>query len=156
GVVAEPVVEEVLRLTGGLPLLVSTLAEQHPTDPDDIGDSSATAVERFLKWEQDPVRQAVALACALPRRLNVDVFRVAVECADEEADALFGWLRGLAFVDDRGDRVQYHDLVREPMLRLQRRRSPRGWTERHDRLAAVFGRWREEAASGLNAYEEWM
>jgi hypothetical protein len=46
GVVAEAVVAEVLRLTGGLPLLVSTLAEQRPTDPSDIGDPSATAVER--------------------------------------------------------------------------------------------------------------
>lgn len=155
GVVAQPVVEEVLRLTGGLPVLVSTLAEQRPTDPDDIGDPSATAVERFLKWEQDPVRRAVALACALPRRLDVDVFRAAVECPDEDVDPLFGWLRGLAFVDDRGDRLRFHDLVREPMLRLQRRRSPRGWTERHERLAGVFGRWREEAASGLSAYAEW-
>ncbi len=155
GVVAQPVVEEVLRLTGGLPVLVSTLAEQRPADPDDIGDPSPTAVERFLKWEQDPVRRAVALACALPRRLDFDVFRAAVDCPDEDVDPLFGWLRGLAFVDDRGDRLRFHDLVREPMLRLQRRRSPRGWTERHERLAGVLGRWREEAASGLSPYAEW-
>ncbi|MDN3023260.1 tetratricopeptide repeat protein [Streptomyces sp. S.PB5] len=155
GVVAEEVVAEVLRLTGGLPLLVSTLAEQRPTDPGDVGDLSATAVERYLKWEQDPVRQAVALACALPRRLDMDVFRATVDCPSEEADALFGWLRRLAFVDDRGDRLRYHDLVREPMLRLQRRRSPRGWTERHEALAAVFGGWREEAAQGLRPYEKW-
>ncbi|MEU8749836.1 tetratricopeptide repeat protein [Streptomyces chartreusis] len=156
GVVAEPVVEEVLRLTGGLPVLVSTLAEQRPTGPDDIGDLSSTAVERFLKWEQDPVRRAVALACALPRRLDVDVFRAAVECPDEDVDTLFAWLRDLAFVDDRGDRLRYHDLVREPMLRLQRRRSPRDWIERHERLAGVFGRWREEASSGLSAFAEWV
>ena len=145
GVVAEPVVEEVLRLTGGLPVLVSTLAEQRPADPDDVGDPSATAVERFLRWEHDPVRRTVALACALPRTLDMDVFRAAVECPDEEAEALFAWLRGLPFVDDRGDRVRYHHLVREPMLRLQRRRSRRGWTGRHARLAEVFARWREES-----------
>ncbi|MGW1211015.1 tetratricopeptide repeat protein [Streptomyces sp. NPDC002499] len=161
GVVDEPVVEEVLRLTGGLPVLVSTLAEQHPADPDDVGDPSATAVERFLKWEQDPVRRAVALACALPRSLDMDVFRAAAECPAEEADALFAWLRGLPFVDDRGgDRVRYHDLVREPMLRLQRRRSPRGWAERQNRLAEVFARWRAEAELGrepeeFRADEEW-
>jgi tetratricopeptide (TPR) repeat protein len=163
GVVAEPVVEEVLRLTGGLPVLVSTLAEQRPADPDGIGDPSATAVARFLKWEQDPVRRAAALACALPRRLDADVFRAAVDCPDEAVtsaataagDTLFGWLRGLPFVDDRGDRVQYHDLVREPMLRLQRRRSPRGWTERHERLAGVFGRWCAEAGSDLRPSLEW-
>lgn len=153
GVVDEPVVEEVLRLTGGLPVLVSTLAEQHPLDPDDVGDPSATAVERFLKWEQDPVRRAVALAGALPRSLDMDVFRAAVDCPEEEADALFAWLRGLPFVDDRGDQVRYHDLVREPMLRLQRHRSPRGWAERQTRLAEVFGRWRAEAELGREAEE---
>ncbi|MFJ8107260.1 tetratricopeptide repeat protein [Streptomyces sp. NPDC096132] len=155
GVVAEPVVEEVLRLTGGLPVLVSTLAEQRPADPDDVGDPSATAVERFLKWEQDPVRRAAALTCALPRRLDAEVFRTAADCPEEGADALFGWLRGLPFVDDRGTQVRYHDLVREPMLRLQRRRSPRGWTERHERLAAAFARWREAAAGELRPDDEW-
>ncbi|MFG2420044.1 tetratricopeptide repeat protein [Streptomyces sp. NPDC048448] len=145
GVVAEPVVEEVLRLTGGLPVLVSTLAAGRPTGPDDVGDPSATAVERFLKWEQDPVRRAAALACALPRRLDADVFRAAAHCPEDEADALFGWLRGLPFVSDRGDRVQYHDVVRAPMLRLQRLRSPRGWARRHALLAETFGRWRAEA-----------
>lgn len=155
GVVAEPVVEEVLRLTGGLPVLVSTLAETRPTDPDDIGDPSATAVERFLKWEQDPVRRGAALACALPRRLDADVFRAAVGCPEEEADALFGWLRSLPFVSDRGDRVQYHDVVRAPMLRLQRRHSPRGWAERHARLAETFGQWRSEAEVGLDEDELW-
>ncbi|WP_329547058.1 tetratricopeptide repeat protein [Streptomyces sp. NBC_01356] len=155
GVMAEPVVEEVLRLTGGLPVLVSTLAEQRPADPDDIGDPSATAVERFLKWEQDPVRKAVALACALPRRLDMDVFRAAVDCPDEEADTLFGWLHGLPFVDERGDRLLYHDLVREPMLRLQRRRSPRKWAERHEILAGAIGRWREEVGADLLPYGDW-
>ncbi|MET7699189.1 tetratricopeptide repeat protein [Streptomyces sp. NPDC005485] len=155
GVVAEPVVAEVLRLTGGLPVLVSTLAETRPADPDDVGDPSATAVERFLKWEQDPVRRAVALACALPRRLDADVFRAAVECPQDEAEGLFAWLRGLPFVSDRGDRVQYHDVVRAPMLRLQRMRSPRGWAERQRRLAEVFARWRTEAEDGRPAIELW-
>ncbi|WP_405535123.1 ATP-binding protein [Streptomyces sp. NBC_00075] len=160
GVTAEPVVEEVLRLTGGLPVLVSTLAEARPTDPDDVGDPSATAVGRFLKWETDPVRQAAALACALPQRLDADVFRAAVDCEEGQLDSLFGWLRSLPFVSERGDRIQYHDVVRAPMLRLQRRRSPRGWAERHTRLAETFSGWRVEAevpfsADKLWAAEEW-
>ncbi|MFF2386178.1 tetratricopeptide repeat protein [Streptomyces sp. NPDC058108] len=156
GVVAEPVVEEVLRLTGGLPVLVSTLAAGRPTGPGDVDDPSATAVERFLRWEQDPVRRAAALACALPRRLDADVFRAAADCPEDEADALFGWLRGLPFVSDRGDRVQYHDVVRAPMLRLQRLRSPRGWARGHARLAETFGRWRAEAeAEGGGTGELW-
>ncbi|MCW7944519.1 hypothetical protein AAW14_21525 [Streptomyces hygroscopicus] len=155
GVVAEPVVEEVLRLTGGLPVLVSTLAEARPADPHGVGDPSATAVERFLKWEQDPVRRGVALACALPRWLDVDVFRVAAECAEDELDGLYGWLRGMPFTDERGARVRYHDVVRAPMLRLLRMRSPRGWAELHGRLAEAFARWREEAEAGLEPREFW-
>ncbi|MGW4565312.1 tetratricopeptide repeat protein [Streptomyces sp. NPDC004561] len=150
GVTAEPVVAEVLRLTGGLPVLVSTLAESRPGDPDDVGDPSATAVERFLRWEPDPLRRSVALACALPRRLDADVFRAVVDCPGDEADALYDWLRGMPFVSERGERVQYHDVVRAPMLRLQRGRSPRGWTERHERLAETFEGWREERGAGLD------
>ncbi|MEV0182418.1 tetratricopeptide repeat protein [Streptomyces sp. NPDC050625] len=155
GVRDEPVVAEVLRLTGGLPVLVSTLAQARPADPDDVGDPSADAVERFLKWERDPVRRGVALACALPRRLDADVFRAVVDCEESELDSLYGWLRGLPFVDGRGERVRYHDVVRVPMLRLQRTRSPRGWAERHGRLAEVFGRWRDEAEAGLDLPRRW-
>ncbi|MDR3081425.1 MAG: tetratricopeptide repeat protein [Streptomyces sp.] len=159
GVVDEPVVDEVLRLTGGLPVLVSTLAEARPADPDDVGDPSATAVERFLKWEQDPVRRGIALACALPRRLDADVFRVMAEgeaqVDEAELDALYRWLRTLPFADERGARVRYHDVVRAPMLRLLRRRSPRVWADHHRRLAEAFGRWREEAEAHLAAEERW-
>ncbi|MFK0169226.1 tetratricopeptide repeat protein [Streptomyces sp. NPDC090306] len=150
GIVAEPAVAEVLRLSGGLPLLVSTLAEQRPAGPDAVDDPGATAVERFLKWEHDPVRRAAALAGALPRRLDLDVFRVAVDCPPGDADILFGWLRGRPFLDDRGDRTRYHDLVRGPMLRLQRRNAPRDWTAHHERLAAAFARWSDEEAAGLD------
>ncbi|MEU3930654.1 tetratricopeptide repeat protein [Streptomyces sp. NPDC029044] len=150
GVTAEPVVSEVLRLSGGLPVLVSTLAESRPTDPGDVGDPSATAVERFLKWERDPVRRAAALSCALPRWLDGDVFRAAAHCPDEDADTVCDWLRSLPFVADRdGGRWRYHDVVRAPMLRAERRRSPRGWAARHRELAQVFGRWREEAEQAV-------
>ncbi|MFC9127779.1 tetratricopeptide repeat protein [Streptomyces sp. NPDC057099] len=145
GVTAEPVVEEVLRLTGGLPVLVSTLAESRPADPDDVGDPSATAVDRFLKWEQDPARRAAALSCALPRWLDGDVFRTVADCPEAELPDLYAWLRGMPFVVERGGgRLRYHDVVRAPMLRAERRRSPRGWAERQRRLARTFRDWREE------------
>ncbi|WP_308013400.1 tetratricopeptide repeat protein [Streptomyces beigongshangae] len=156
GVVAEPVVKEVLRLTGGLPVLVSTLAETRPGDPDDVGDPSATAVKRFLQWETDDARRQVARTCALPRHLDADVFRVLVDHPDDAgADALYDWLTGLPFVAERGARVRYHDVVRAPMLRLERRRSPREWAARHRRLAAAFARWRAEAAAGREDENPW-
>ncbi|MEU6991444.1 tetratricopeptide repeat protein [Streptomyces sp. NPDC046465] len=155
GVTAEPVVEEVLRLSGRLPVLVSTLAASRPADADDVGDPSATAVERFLKWEPDPARREAALACALPRGLDADVFGAAVECAAEDVMPLFDWLRGLPFVHTGGGRARYHDAVRAPMLRLLRSRSPRGWAERHRKLHETFGQWRAEAEARLAREDLW-
>ncbi|MEU9236087.1 hypothetical protein [Streptomyces subrutilus] len=40
----------ILRLSGRLPVLVSTLAEAQPQTVEEIGDPSGTAVERFLKF----------------------------------------------------------------------------------------------------------
>ncbi|KKD04095.1 ATP-binding protein [Streptomyces sp. WM6386] len=154
GVVAEPVVAEVLRLTGGLPVLVSTLAEKRPGDPEQIEDPSADAVQRFLRAEPE-VRHEVARLCALPRRLDGDVFRVLVDLPDGELDAQYRWLRGLPFVGERGGRVRYHDVVREPMLRQERLHYPRRWRERHRRLAAAFAEWREDVGEGREAEDLW-
>ncbi|MFI6248559.1 tetratricopeptide repeat protein [Streptomyces sp. NPDC051016] len=155
GVRDEPVVAEVLRLTGGLPVLVSTLAESGPVGPEDVGDPSATAVDRFLKWERDPVRRDAALAAALPRQLDEDAFRAVVDGPEDRAGTLFAWLRSMPFVSERGGRLQYHDVVRAPMLRLQRLRSPQGWTDRHTRLAEAYGRRRAETEAGLPPDESW-
>ncbi|WP_369194554.1 tetratricopeptide repeat protein [Streptomyces djakartensis] len=150
GVTAEPVVAEILRLTGGLPVLVSTLAESGPAGPGDVGDPSASAVDRFLKWEQDPARRAAALSCALPRWLDADVFRAVADCPDDEADGVYDWLRSRPFATGHdGGRLRYHDVVRTPMLRAQRLRSPRTWTQRQRRLARWFADWREETGQGL-------
>ncbi|MFD6285945.1 BREX system ATP-binding domain-containing protein [Streptomyces sp. NPDC060205] len=161
GVVAEPVVKEVLRLTGGLPVLVSTLAETRPGDPDDVGDPSAGAVKRFLQWEPDDTRRQVARLCALPRQLDADVFRALVGHpgggmdVPGEPDALYDWLTGLPFVGEHGNSVRYHDVVRAPMLRLERRRSRREWAGRHRRLAETFARWRAEAEAGRDTEDLW-
>ncbi|MFF7053438.1 tetratricopeptide repeat protein [Streptomyces griseorubiginosus] len=154
GVVAEPVVEEVLRLTGGLPVLVSTLAAKRPDGPDNVIDPSATAVERFLKPEPE-ARRKVARACALPRRLDADVFRLLVAAPEDELDALYAWLTSLPFVGPRAERLQYHDVVRAQMLRLERLRSRTDWTTRHRRLAQAYAEWREDAEFGRSAEELW-
>ncbi|MEU3709937.1 ATP-binding protein [Streptomyces catenulae] len=145
GVTDERVVEVILTLSGGLPVLVSMLAETRPTDPAEVGDPSGTAVERFLKWETDPARRAAALACALPLELDQDICRTAIGDAESAAGELFTWLRSLAFVRDHAGRCVYHDVVRNAMLRLQRQQSPERWRERHTRLADAFRRQREES-----------
>ncbi|MEU0845715.1 tetratricopeptide repeat protein [Streptomyces sp. NPDC005962] len=148
GVTDEGVVRDVLRLSGRLPVLVSTLA----ANPGTVDDPSATAVERFLKWEDDPVRRSAALAGALPRRLDDDVFRAAV---DEDAAELFGWLRALPFVSEHTGSVRYHEVVRAPILRLQQNTSPRRWTDGHLRLAETFTRRREAAEEDNSPDELW-
>ncbi|WP_107451205.1 ATP-binding protein [Streptomyces sp. RTd22] len=153
GVVDEQVVEVVLRLTGGLPVLVSMLAEAQPATADAVGDPSGTAVERFLKWVSDEGHRSAALAAALPRQLDEDIYRAAVE---DEAAGLYGWLRSLPFVNDRSGRCQYHDVVRMAMLRLQRNRSPQGWRTRHLRLADAFARWQREIEETLRGSEKWV
>ncbi|WNI15935.1 tetratricopeptide repeat protein [Actinacidiphila sp. ITFR-21] len=153
GTTDERVVDTVLRLSGRLPVLVSTLAEARPAGPEAVDDPSDTAVERFLKWIEDPARRDAALAAALPRRLDEDVFREAV---DPEAGLLYDWLHALPFVDDRAGRVTYHDVVRTAMLRLQRKRSPRRWRDQHERLAAAFADWSApQAATSPWDDEQW-
>ncbi|MET8893573.1 tetratricopeptide repeat protein [Streptomyces albogriseolus] len=156
GVTAEPVVAEALRLTGGLPVLLSTIAGTRPAGPEDVTDPSATAVERFLKWEQDPGRRFAALAGALPRLLDADVFAVAADCDRDRAEELYAWVETLPFADRLGGRIRYHDIVRAPMLRLQRGRSPRGWADGHSRLAHAFRRWREQTESGRDTGTLWL
>ncbi|WP_406269324.1 tetratricopeptide repeat protein [Streptomyces sp. NBC_00191] len=155
GVMDEDVVRDVLRISGRLPVLVSTLAE----NPGTGDDPSATAVERFLKWEPDPARKAAAQLCALPRRVDEDILRAVVEPgpgqSDGSADGVFTWLCALPFVSMRQGRAQYHDVVRGPMLRLQRGSSPRRWSAAHTRLAQTFADRREAAAEGVAPDELW-
>ncbi len=142
------VVEVILQLSGRLPLLVATLAAESPDDPAKVGDPSGEAVERFLKWVEDPKRRRVALEAALPRLLNRDVLAALV--GEEEASTLFDWLRGMPFIERRGDGWAYHDVVRAQMLRYKRQESPRGWVDLHRRLAGHY----EALRDGLRLEEE--
>lgn len=149
GVVEESAVREVLRLSGGLPVLVSTLA----ANPGAAGEANATAVERFLAGERDPDRRAAALACALPRRFDEDLVAVA---APRPVPGLYDWLHELPFVvAPHSGRSRYHGVVRAPMLRLQRTGSPQRWAAAHDRLADAFAERREVAAEGVDPDRLW-
>ncbi|MBW4519309.1 MAG: tetratricopeptide repeat protein [Scytolyngbya sp. HA4215-MV1] len=135
------VVDVILRLSGCLPLLVATLAAESPNDPDQIGDPSGTAVERFLKWVDNPKYRQVALDAALPRILNRDV--IAVLHGEEDADELFNWLREMPFVEQRIDGWAYHNIARTQMLRHKRLISPHKWIELHSKLADYYNQQRK-------------
>ncbi len=144
GVTDPRAVETILALSGGLPLLIDMLAKSRPADTGEIGDPTDTAVERFLKWEPDETRRRVALAGALPRGLDEDLLRAAAG-ADSAAD-LFGWLTGQAFVRLHAGRYRYHSVVRAPMIRWQRQRSPERWRDGHARLASVYRARRDQVS----------
>jgi hypothetical protein len=151
GVTDEHVVTMILTASGGLPLAVAMLAENQPSaewTPDDV---SATVVERFLQWEDDPARREIALAAALPRRVDEDVLAVLADTAD--AADLYDWLAHQPFVTLSDGRCQYHDVVREPMIRLSRGRSPRRWRELHSTLTVSYQQWREQL--GQDEEEGW-
>ncbi|WP_374773792.1 tetratricopeptide repeat protein [Streptomyces sp. NBC_01310] len=152
GIVDEQVVEMMLRLSGRLPVLVDTLAETRPNDFTDIGDPSETAVERFLKWETGWNHRAAALACALPLQLDEDIYRA---IAPEEASNEYAWLRRLPFVNDQAGRCRYHGVVRAPMLRLQRTKSPSQWRTQQTTLADAFRQWRRALEEPLDPEERW-
>ncbi|MQS07179.1 tetratricopeptide repeat protein [Streptomyces sp. IF17] len=141
GVVEESVVATILRLTGGLPVLVDMLAQARPTDPGQVGDPAETAVERFLAGQSDPARREAIAACALPMEIDEDIYRVLL--GDDRPEEGCGWLGRLPFVTADGGRYRYHQLVREQMLRLHRTRSPHRWRELHTRLADHHARERE-------------
>ncbi|MGY6026903.1 tetratricopeptide repeat protein [Streptomyces spinosirectus] len=151
GVHDESLVAVITALTGRLPLLLAMLAQNRPLNPQDIGDPTGSAVDRFLKWEQDPDRRALAKAAALPRSLNLDALRVIT--GDTDVEDSYAWLGRQPFVTDDSGRVIFHDIVRTSMLRVLRRESPQDWRTRHRALAAWHRGIREDL--GLTEQAAW-
>ncbi|MEO0828269.1 MAG: tetratricopeptide repeat protein, partial [Cyanobacteria bacterium J06642_9] len=137
GVTNAEVISTILDVSGRLPLLLAILAESSPNDPVQVGEASGTAVERFLKWVEDPAKRQLALDAALPQSLNRDVV---AQLVDDEADvdALYSWLKTMPFVRERSDGWAYHDVVRPQMLRYQQRESAKRWAEKHGVLATYY------------------
>nr|WP_309136648.1 tetratricopeptide repeat protein [Streptomyces sp. FT05W] len=155
GVTDVGVVEAVLRLSMGLPLLVELLALARPRTSEDVdagGNLADVAVERFVQWITDPEKREAVQACALPLQLNEDVF---TEAAGPEAEGLWEWLRGQPFISGRGDYKHYHAVVRASMIRQQRTHSPQGWTSAHLRLAETHATWRAAVEERLPEAKRW-
>ena len=140
----EPTIGVILTLSGRLPVWLATLADARPEDTANIGDPAGNPAERFLRWENDPDRCAVAAAAALPRRLNQGVLSTLPGLDDRHE--LFEWLCARPFVTRQAGSWTYHEVVRAAMLRLQRGQSPRDWRDNHIALAAANARWAAETA----------
>nr|CAJ89386.1 putative TPR repeat protein [Streptomyces ambofaciens ATCC 23877] len=154
--VSDPgVVEAVLQLSMGLPLLVELLALARPHTVEEVdagGDLADVAVERFVQWITAPEQREAVRAGALPLQLNEDVFAAA---AGSEAEGLWEWLCGQPFVSGRGDFKHYHAVVRASMVRQQRIHSPQSWAAAHLRLAGTHAAWRATAEERLPEAKRW-
>lgn len=139
GITDRATVEVVQHLSGGLPLLVATLAAEHPNDPTQVGDPSGTAVDRFLRWITNPKLRSAATRGALPRTFNRDVVSELV--GEQDADQIFSWLIAHPFVSEQGDAWRYHEVVRQQMQRRLRRESPHMWAQIHGQLADLYERY---------------
>ncbi|MEV0485275.1 tetratricopeptide repeat protein [Streptomyces sp. NPDC050508] len=152
GVTDEEVIQVILQLTGRLPVLVDTLALKRPRDSGEVADPSETAVGRFLRGVTDPDHQVAAQVCALPLQLDEDIYRATVP---EAAVDRYAWLCSLPFVTHQAGRCRYHDVVRDPMVRLQRTQSPTLWQQRHTALARTHQQRRHASEDMLPAGEYW-
>jgi tetratricopeptide (TPR) repeat protein len=132
----------IIRISGCLPLLLATLATDLPRAPTDVDDPTDTAVIRFLKWVDDPLRRDTALNAAVPRQLNQDILRALAPT--ESADTLFSWLKTMPFVNHSADGWKYHNLVRDLMSRQKRNESELDWKNLHAKLAEHYERITKE------------
>jgi len=130
------VVEKILDLSEQLPLMLAILAESASNDPAELAEASGTAVERFLKWVDDPIKRSLAIEAALPQSLNKDVISLLV--GEDQSEVLFDWIKAMPFVRERSNGWTYHDVVRPQMLRYQRKASAEEWSQKHSRLAKYF------------------
>jgi tetratricopeptide (TPR) repeat protein len=145
GITHPEVVRIILELSGRLPLLVATLAAESPNEPDQVGDVTGTAVDRFLKWIEDPCQRQLALDAALPQSLNQDLIQQLITEACGNSVDLFRWLKTMPFVKETAVGWQYHEVVRTQMLRYQRRESPDRWQQLHGHLAAYYEQQQKES-----------
>jgi tetratricopeptide (TPR) repeat protein len=133
GITEEARVADILAFSGGVPVLVSTLASAK-------GGSATEAandlVDRYLKWVDDRGQRETALNCAAARRLDKDV--VAAVMGGDDASELFDWLTGMPFVQSRPGYWEYHPKVRKLMLKYARSRSVRDSQTVHNNLEAYY------------------
>ncbi len=151
GITDEKVIEVVLTLSNGLPVLVDMLARGNPAEAGEVGDPSGDAVDRFLRWVPEDRMRTIAATAALPRVLDEDVLSVLT--GPEQARETFRWLRELPFVSRRELPARYHPVVRGPMVRLERGRAPGTFAEQHRRLAEYYET--RCAELGLDRREGW-
>ena len=144
----------VLAFTHGYPLALALVAERFrqrpgaPFFPSEAPDIVRTLLERFVRDVPSPAHRTAIEGAALVRALTEPLLAALVNGdaspGGPDAHALFGWLRGLTFVDDGPRGLVLHDVAREAIEADLRWRD----AERH---AALHARARRHYTSRLLA-----
>ena len=150
GVTEKAVVDVILGLSERVPLLMTTLANNIPDNPDQIGDPTGKAIERFLKWVPDSGQRRAIITCAIPRLLDLDL--VALLTGKKDVDRLFDYIKSMSFVSKRVDAGwKYHDVIRVFMLRHLREDSAQRWLDLQKLLIEYFLTRRNDLGLDLRA-----
>jgi tetratricopeptide (TPR) repeat protein len=128
---------DIIKLSDRLPVLMDWLVFTSKSGSASLNEACDTAVDRFLKWVDDPAKRDIALDVALCRQFNQDTL-TALPIKPIEAKPLFEWLHQQPFVIKYGDHWRYHEVVRAQMLNHFRSRSPENWSYKHNCLAHYY------------------
>ncbi|TDO46878.1 hypothetical protein EV643_110261 [Kribbella sp. VKM Ac-2527] len=132
---------QVLEMTHGHPLALSLLVdvvEQHRgalapgLSLQESPDVVRVLLEHFVEWVPSPRHREALKACAHARFTTEDLLRTAL--GGDDAHELFGWLRGLSFIEEDPYGVFPHDVARDVLDADLRWRDRASYAELHRRV----------------------
>ncbi|WP_406047274.1 AAA family ATPase [Kribbella sp. NBC_00889] len=131
----------VLEMTHGHPLALSLLAdvvEQHRgalapgLSLHETPDVVRVLLEHFVEWVPSPRHREALEACAHARFTTEDLLRTVL--GGDDTHELFGWLRGLSFVEEDPYGVFPHDVARDVLDADLRWRDRASYADLHRRV----------------------
>jgi len=131
-----------LALTYGHPLglsLVADLLRQEPgadLDAEVPPDVVQALLQRFLEEVPSPAHRRAVEVAAHVRVTTESLLREVM--GERDAHELFGWLRGLSFIERAADGLVPHDLARDVIDADLRWRDPAGYTALHLRVRELM------------------
>lgn len=129
----------VLDFTHGHPLALSLVAEvaaqqgDAAFQPESAPDVVRALLERFIDQAPDPSQRLALEACATVRLMTEPLLAAMLDVPGDRAADVFGWLRGLSFIESAPGGVFPHDLAREALLADLRWRNAARYALLHDR-----------------------
>ncbi|MCA0458576.1 MAG: ATP-binding protein [Chloroflexi bacterium] len=133
----------VLGFTHGHPLALSLVADvftQRPDihfQPESVPDVVQTLLAQFAQKVPGPAHRAALEACSMVRLMTVPLLSEMLALGDE-ANAMFGWLHGLSFMESGSEGIFPHDLAREALATDVHWRNPEWYAELHSRARNYY------------------